>query len=77
MCLRMNERSRKTRRVTANIRIDLLEEACATTGRGITETLEEGLKLIRRTISAEKARALKGRLKLKIDIEASRERSRH
>jgi hypothetical protein len=66
-----------TRRVTANLPIQLLEEACQTSGKGITETLVEGLELVRRRAAASKAKALRGRLHLDIDVETSRERSGH
>jgi hypothetical protein len=66
-----------TRRVTANLPIKLVDEACQVTGKGITETLVAGLERVRRSAAAGKARALKGRLHLTIDIETSRERARH
>jgi hypothetical protein len=69
--------SSETRRVTANLPRDVLEEACKMTGKGITETLVQGLEMVRRASAAIKASRLKGRLRLDIDIEASRERSRH
>lgn len=68
----MNE----TRRVTANLPVALLERARRVTGEGITETLVRGLELVRRSAAAEKAARLKGRLRLDIDLEASRERAR-
>jgi hypothetical protein len=68
----MNE----TRRVTANLPIDLLDGACRVTGRGITETLVTGLTLVKRTAAARKAARLRGRLHLDLDLEASRERAR-
>ena len=46
------------------------------TGRGITETLTEGLRLVRRTRAHGKALALKGKLRLEVDIDGSRERTR-
>ena len=65
-----------TRRVTANLPVDLLDEACRATGRGITETLVTGLSLVKRTAAAAKAKQLRGRLKLDVDLEVSRERPR-
>lgn len=65
-----------TRRVTANLPVDLLERARRVTGEGITETLIRGLELVRRSAAAEKAARLKGRLQLVIDLETSRERAR-
>lgn len=66
-----------TRRVTANLPQELLERARRVTGKGITETLVEGLELVRRSSAAAKARALRGKLTLDLDLESSRERPRH
>lgn len=65
-----------TRRVTANLPSDLLEKACEATGKGITETLVQGLELVRRSSAAAKARRLRGKLHLRIDLDVSRERAR-
>jgi hypothetical protein len=67
----------ETRRVTANLPVKLVDDACHVTGRGITETLVAGLERVKRSAAAAKARALKGKLRLTIDIETSRERARH
>jgi len=64
------------RRVTANLPEDLLQDAMEVTGKGITETLVEGLRLVRRARGYEKAMALRGKLRLQIDVEESRTRSR-
>jgi hypothetical protein len=66
----------KTRRVTANLPAQLLEEALEATGEGITGTLTEGLRLVRRTRAYPKAMALKGKLRLQVDLDAARERPR-
>ena len=65
-----------TKRITANLPEDLLEEATAVTGKGITETLIAGLELVRRSRARAKAAALRGRLHIDIDLESSRERDR-
>jgi hypothetical protein len=65
------------KRITANLPGELLEEACETTGKGITDTLIYGLELVRRSRAVAKAAALKGRLRINVDLELSRERSRH
>jgi hypothetical protein len=65
------------RRVTANLPARLVDEACQVTGKGITETLVAGLESVRRSAAAAKAQALKGKLRLVVDIETSRERARH
>lgn len=75
---RMNrDEEHPTRRVTANLPKGLLSQACQQTGKGITETLIEGLELVRRRSAAAKARKLRGKIKLKIDLGVSRERPRH
>ncbi len=73
----MNHAASGTRRVTANLPVKLVDEACQVTGKGITETLVAGLERVARSAAAAKARALKGKLRLTIDIETSRERPRH
>lgn len=65
------------RRITANLPSGLLEQACRVSGKGITETLVEGLEMVRRKGAAKKAARLKGKLTLNIDLERSRERARH
>ncbi len=75
MYLRMNEK-RKIRRVTANLPADLLEKACRISGAGVTETLTQGLSLVKRGAALAKASRLLGRLNLDIDLQVSRERPR-
>jgi hypothetical protein len=64
------------RRITANLPAQLLEDAMEVTGKGITETLVEGLRLVLRARAYEKAMALRGKVNLSIDHDASRERRR-
>jgi hypothetical protein len=64
------------RRVTANLPQELLDDAMEVTGKGITETLVAGLDLVRRTRAYRAAMALRGKVKLKIDLDESRERPR-
>jgi hypothetical protein len=64
------------RRVTANLPAGLLEKACAVTGKGVTDTLVEGLEMVRRRAAAARLKDLRGKIRLDIDIEASRERPR-
>ena len=64
------------RRITANLPGDLLDQAMKATGRGITETLIEGLERLRRADAYRKAMTLKGKVRLSIDLDASRERRR-
>ena len=55
---------------------DLLKDAMDVTGKGISETLVEGLRLVRRARAYEKAQALRGKIRLTIDLDESRERRR-
>jgi hypothetical protein len=66
----------KTRRVTANLPGDLLQDAMEVTGQGITPTLVTGLQLVRNRRAYEKAMALRGRIHLDVDLVQSRERRR-
>lgn len=66
----------KARRVTANLPAGLLEEAMQVTGKGVTETLVTGLRLVRRSRAYDKAMALRGKLELAINLDQSRERPR-
>ena len=66
----------RANRVTANLPIDLLDQATKASGKGITQTLVAGLALVRRSAAARKAKALRGRIRLDVDLEVSRERSR-
>ena len=63
-------------RITANLPEDLLRAAMQVTGRGITETIVAGLRLVRQSRAQERALALRGKLHLDIDLEKSRERRR-
>lgn len=57
------------RRITANLPRDLLDDAMRATGRGITETLIEGLVLVRRRRVYGSPMALRGELLLDVDLE--------
>jgi hypothetical protein len=62
------------RRITANLPRDLLAEAMRVTGKGITETLIEGLHHVRQAGAYDQAMALRGKIHLDVDLTASRER---
>ena len=63
------------KKITANLPEELLEKAQEVTQQGITETLVEGLKLLNKRRAYKEAMALKGKLKLKVNLDSSRERS--
>lgn len=65
------------KRITANLPEKLLKEARNVTGKGITETIVIGLELIRRSRAYDKAQNLKGKIKIEIDLDVSRERPRN
>ena len=63
------------KRVTVNLPAKLLAEAGQVSGRGITETIVLGLEQLARRRAYAKAIALKGKLRLAINLDASRERT--
>ena len=63
------------KRVTANLPEELLRAATRASGMGITGTMVRGLELLARHRAYEKALRLKGKLDLRIDLDASRERA--
>lgn len=64
------------KRITANLPENLLREARLVTGKGITETIVMGLELLKRSRAYDKAQKLKGKIKIQIDLDTSRERAR-
>jgi hypothetical protein len=66
----------RARRITANLPEDLLRDAMRVTGGGITETIISGLSLIRRTRAYDQAMRLRGKVRLTVDLDESRERRR-
>ena len=64
------------RRITANLPGDLLDEAMEITGKGITETIIDGLEQVKRRRALARALPLRGKLRLDIDLDRSRERHR-
>lgn len=65
-----------TRRITANLPVELLDAAQDVTGKGITETLIEGLEQVQRRRFYDRALSLRGKLHLVIDVEETRGRRR-
>jgi hypothetical protein len=70
----MHSHHDKLRRVTADLPERLLNEACRSAGKGVTETLVQGLEMVRWAGTVAKARRLKGKLKLNLNLDESRER---
>jgi hypothetical protein len=62
-----------TRKVTVEITEDLLERALRTTGEGVTATVRRGLELVAAGRAYEDIKALRGKVKLSLDLERLRE----
>ena len=62
----------KNQKITAHLPKDLLRRAQQATGRGITETLREGLELLSAREAGRRLRALRGKVKFSVDLVALR-----
>ncbi|MBN1652249.1 MAG: hypothetical protein JXA30_00575 [Deltaproteobacteria bacterium] len=63
---------RTVKKITANTPIKILEQAQATTGLGITETLIAGLEELERSRNRSVLRMLRGKIRLDIDLDKTR-----
>ena len=63
---------RKDRKVTVVLPEDLIEQALAASGDGLTPTLRQGLALVAAQGAYKKLLKLKGKFDLKIDLEELR-----
>lgn len=61
-----------TTKVTVELPVELLERARQTTGEGITGTIRRGLELVAAARAQDALKALRGKVKLSLDIAASR-----
>lgn len=61
-----------TTKVTVEVPTDLLARARSTTGEGITATIRRGLELVASTTAQQRLRALRGRVRLSVDLDGSR-----
>jgi hypothetical protein len=61
-----------SKKVTVTIPTKILERARALTGRGITETIVEGLRELERQRDRTALRALRGRVRFQLDLEKTR-----
>jgi hypothetical protein len=61
------------KKVTVNLPEDLLDRAMACTGKGITQTLIEGLAELERRAQRSALRRLRGRVAFDLDLEATRQ----
>ena len=62
-----------SQKVTIEVPKELLRRARRSTGEGITATVRRGLELVAARDSYEKLRALRGKVKLSIDLDTLRQ----
>jgi hypothetical protein len=60
------------KKITVNVPADVLERARKVTGRGITETIVEGLLELDRQRRRSALRALRGRVRFELDVDKTR-----
>lgn len=61
------------RKITVHVPGELLEKARRSTGRGITETVRQGLRLVAAGETYAQLRALRGKVAIALDLEELRE----
>jgi hypothetical protein len=62
-----------TRKLTVHIDAELLRRARKRTGEGVTATIRHGLELVAASEAYERLRALRGKVKLTLDLDTLRE----
>ena len=62
----------RLKKVTVNLPIEILENATRLTGKGITPTIVEGLQELERRAKRSALRALKGKVRVELDLEETR-----
>lgn len=65
-----------TQKITVHVPSDLLSKARKSTGRGITETVRQGLRLVAAADAYRSLRALRGKVPISVDLEKLREDGR-
>lgn len=60
------------KKVTVNLPVEILENATRLTGKGITPTIIEGLQELERRSKRSALRALKGKVRIELDLEETR-----
>jgi len=60
------------RKITVHVPEDLLEQAQAQTGEGVTETVRAGLKKLASIRAQQELKALRGTIKFSVDLMALR-----
>jgi hypothetical protein len=62
----------RTRKITVNVPVRVLENAVKVTGKGVTSTVIEGLEELDRRAKRSALRALRGKVKFELDLEDTR-----
>ena len=62
-----------TQKITVHVDQALLQRARRRTGKGVSDTIREGLTLLAAGAAYQKLRALRGRVKFSVDVRALRE----
>jgi hypothetical protein len=62
-----------TQKVTVHVDQTLLQRARKRTGKGVSDTIREGLALVAAGAAYQKLRALRGRVKFSVDLRTLRE----
>jgi hypothetical protein len=62
-----------TQKITVHVDQSLLRRARKRTGKGVSDTIRQGLTLVAAGAAYEKLRALRGRVKFSVDVRALRE----
>jgi hypothetical protein len=62
-----------TQKVTVHVDRELLRRARKRTGKGVTATIRQGLELVAASDAYERLRALRGKVRFSLDLQALRE----
>jgi hypothetical protein len=64
--------SERTRKITVNVPVRVLENAVKVTGKGVTSTVIEGLEELDRRAKRSALRALRDKVRFELDLEDTR-----
>jgi hypothetical protein len=62
----------RTRKITVNVPVRVLDNAVKVTGKSVTLTVIEGLEELERRAKRSALRALRGRVRFELDLESTR-----
>ena len=62
-----------TRKITVEIEEDLVDRALRSSGEGVTATVRQGLELVAAGRAYEDLKAMRGKVRLSLDLERLRE----